>query len=95
MPIQELHCIIDGDIVMAGPRYGAVVRTASSSCASKSRSIIDCRACPAGSSSFYVPSCPAGFLPLSPLDGALLRIMALSSILSTRALLLPDVVSLA
>ena len=92
MPIQELHCIIDGDIVMAGPRYGAVVRAASTSYAGESRSVIDCRACPAGSSSFCVPSCPAGFLPLSPLDGALLRIMALSSILSTRAFLLPDVV---
>ena len=97
MPIQELHCIIDGDtcIVMAGPRYRAVVRAASSSYAGELRSIIDCRACPADSSSFCVPSCPAGFWPLSPLDGALLQIMALSSILSTRALLLPDVVRLA
>ena len=95
MPIQELHCIIDGDIMMAGQRYGAVVRAASSSYAGESRSIIDCRACPACSSSFCVPSCPAGFLPLSPLDGALLRIMALPSILSTRAFLVPDVMSLA
>ena len=73
MPIQELHCIIDGDtcIVMAGPRYRAVVRAASSSYAGELRSIIDCRACPADSSSFCVPSCPAGFLPLSPLDGGI------------------------
>ena len=95
MPIQELHCIIDGDIVMAGPRYGAVVMAASFSYAGESRSIFDCSACPACLSSFCVPSCPARFLPLSPLDGALLQIMALSSILSTRALLLPDIVRLA
>ena len=46
MPIQELHCIIDGDIVMAGPRYGAVVRAASSSYAGESRSVIDCKGLP-------------------------------------------------
>ena len=64
-PCPHSFNIIDGDIVMAGPRYGAVARAASFSYAGESSSIIDCRACPAGSSSFCVPSCPAGFLPLS------------------------------
>ena len=66
MPIQELHCIIDGDIVMVGPRYGAVAMAASSSNAGESRSIIDCRACPAGSSSFCVSSSLLGSCHFPP-----------------------------
>ena len=53
MPIQELHCIIDGDIVMAGPRYRAVVRAARVAlplflASGFLRSIVDCKA-PVGS----------------------------------------------
>ena len=56
MPIQELHCIIDGDIVMAGPRYGAVAMAARVAlplflASWFPRSIVDCRA-------------PVGLLPV-------------------------------
>ena len=53
MPIQELHCIIDGDKVMAGPQYGAVAMAARVAlplflASGFPRSIVDCKA-PVGS----------------------------------------------
>ena len=53
MPIQELHCIVDGDVVMVGPQNGAVARDAPVAlllilASGYPRSIIDIRA-PVGS----------------------------------------------
>ena len=68
MPIQELHCIIDGDIVMAGPRYGAVARAARVAlplmpAIGFPRSLFDCRT-PVGSLLAGSRSC-AGLGPYS------------------------------
>ena len=60
MPILELHCIIDGDIVMAGSRYGAVAMAARVAlplflASGFPRSMIDCGVTPGWQSELRGP----------------------------------------